>query len=157
MASYNRVILAGNLTRDPELSYTPSNTAICKFGLATNRKWRDQQGEMREETCFVDCTAFGRQAETLNQYMRKGRPLLLEGRLHYSQWTSQDGQKRSKLEVIAERFQFLGGRPGDEGARPAAAAQPAGVGPGEPFDAGGPPPSDDYAPPPANADGDIPF
>ena len=81
MANYNRVILAGNLTRDPQLSYTPSNTPICKFGMAINRRWRDQQGNMQEETCFVDCTAFGRTAETINQYMSKGRPILVEGRL----------------------------------------------------------------------------
>lgn len=160
MANYNRVILAGNLTRDPELSYTPSNTPICKFGMAINRYWTDRESnERREETCFVDCTAFGRQAETINQYMTKGRPILVEGRLQFSRWTGQDGQNRSKLEVVVERSQFLGGRPGGEDARTAAApaAQPTGGGPGEPFDAGGPPPSDDYAPPPANVDGDIPF
>ena len=162
MASYNRVILVGNLTRDPELSYTPSNTAICKFGMATNRKWRDPQGEMREEVCFVDCTAFGRQAETLNQYMRKGRPLLVEGRLQFSQWTNQEGQKRSKLEVVAERFQFMGGREDGEGGRPAAApasrpaAQPASVPAEQPFDSG-PPPSEDYGPAPTGVDGDVPF
>ncbi|HUU84556.1 MAG TPA: single-stranded DNA-binding protein [Phycisphaerae bacterium] len=155
MANYNRVILAGNLTRDPELSYTPSNTAICKFGMAINRQWRDQQGNTQEDTCFVDCTVFGRQAETLNQYMRKGRPLLLEGRLHYSQWTSQEGQRRSKLEVVGERFQFLGGRAAADGERPAPAA--AGRPGGAPPDAGGPPPEDDYGPPPGNTDGDIPF
>ena len=125
MASYNRVILMGNLTRDPELSYTPSSTPICKFGLATNHKWRDQSGELREETCFVDCTAFGRQAETLNQYMRKGRPLLVEGRLQFSQWTNQEGQKRSKLAVVAERCQFVGGPRDDQGDQPAAASAPA--------------------------------
>ncbi len=158
MANFNKVILAGNLTRDPELSYTPSNTPICKFGMAINRKWRDQQGGMREETCFVDCTAFGRQAETINQYMRKGRPLLLEGRLQFSQWTNQEGQKRSKLEVVAERTQFLGGRQDDQGGRPApapAASAPQAYGGGTPEE--GPPPADDYAPPPADADGDIPF
>ncbi len=152
MASYNRVILMGNLTRDPELSYTPSSTPICKFGLATNRKWRDQSGEMREETCFVDCTAFGRQAETINQYMRKGRPILLEGRLSFSQWTSQEGQKRSKLEVIAERFQFVGGAREDGGGRPAQAPAPSAA---TEYDDG--PPSGGGSPPPAEVDGDIPF
>ena len=151
MASYNRVILAGNLTRDPELSYTPSSTPICKFGLATNRKWRDQNGEQRDETCFVDCTVFGRQAETFNQYMNKGRPVLLEGRLQFSQWTGQDGQKRSKLEVVVERFQFLGGRSG-EGGRPAAASAPQADRGG--YD--GPPPADEPQPP-ADVDADIPF
>ena len=109
-ANYNRVILAGNLTRDPELSYTPNNTAICKFGMAINRKWTPQGGEAKEEMCFVDCVTFGRQAETLNQYMRKGRPVLIEGRLTYSAWEGQDGKRRSKLEVTVERFQFLGGK-----------------------------------------------
>ena len=94
MANFNRVILAGNLTRDPQLSYTPSNTPICKFGVAINRKWRDQQGGMQEDTCFVDCTTFGRQAETINQYMSKGRPILIEGRLSFSQWTNQEGRIR---------------------------------------------------------------
>jgi single-strand DNA-binding protein len=117
MANFNKVILAGNLTRDPELAYTPNNTPVCKFGLAVNRQWTDRQtNEKHEETMFVDCTAFGRQAETINQYMRKGRGLLIEGRLHYSQWTNQEGQKRSKLEVVAERSQFLGG-PGGGGER----------------------------------------
>lgn len=119
MANYNRVILLGNLTRDPELTHAPSNTPVCKFGLAVNRKWNDSGGQKREEVCFVDCTSFGRQAETLNQYMRKGRPLLIEGRLHFSQWQGQDGQRRSKLEVIVERFQFLGSKADDESAAPA--------------------------------------
>lgn len=119
MANLNRVILAGNLTRDPQLSFTPSNTAVCKFGMAINRRWTDRQsGEKREETCFVDVTAFGRSAETINQYMSKGRGILVEGRLQFSQWTNPEGQKRSKLEVVAENFQFLGGRGEDMGPRP---------------------------------------
>jgi len=116
MANFNKVILAGNLTRDPQLSYTPANnTAVCKFGLAVNRVWRDQAGERREDTCFVDLTAWGRQAETINKYLTKGRPILVEGRLQFSQWTSQDGQKRSKLEVVVENFQFLGAPQGGDG------------------------------------------
>lgn len=117
MASYNRVILAGNLTRDPELSYTPSNTAICKFGLAMNRKWRDRDDQMREDVCFVDVTAFGRQGEVINQYMRKGRGILVEGRLNFNQWTNPEGQKRSKLDVVVENFQFLGDGGGGGGQR----------------------------------------
>ena len=109
MASFNRVILAGNLTRDPQLSYTPSNTPVCEFGLATNRKWKDKDGNMKEDVCFVDITAYGRQAEVINQYMSKGRSILVEGRLRFSQWTNKEGQKRSKLDVIAENFTFLGG------------------------------------------------
>lgn len=153
MANYNRVILAGNLTRDPELSYTPSSTPICKFGMAINHYWTDRESnEKREETCFVDCTAFGRQAETINQYMTKGRPILVEGRLQFSRWTNQEGQKRSKLEVVVERSQFLGGRPAEDG-RPAAASAPQ-------ADRGGydePPPPADAPLPPTDVDADIPF
>ncbi len=118
MASFNKVILMGNLTRDPELKDTQGNVAVCSFGLAVNRKWRDQSGQPREETTFVDLTAFGRQAETINQYMAKGRPLLIEGRLKFDQWTGQDGARRSKLSVIVERAQFLGSgqqRDGEQG------------------------------------------
>ena len=121
MANYNRVILVGNLTRDPKLSYTANNTPVCDFGLAINRKWRGQDETQREETCFVDCTIFGKQAETFNQYMSKGRPVLVEGRLQCQQWQAQDGSRRSKHVVIADRFQFLGGR-GAEAAEPAASA-----------------------------------
>ena len=108
MANFNKVILAGNLTRDPQLSYLPNQTPAVEIGMAINRRWRGQDGEQREDTCFVDCRAYGRQAEVLNQYMSKGRGLLVEGRLNFSQWESQDGQKRSKLRVIIENFQFLG-------------------------------------------------
>jgi len=114
MASYNRIVLLGNLTRDPQLSYTPNDTAVCKFGIATNRKWKDNDGSMREETCFVDCTVFGRQADTFNKYMSKGKPVLVEGRLHLNRWTTPEGEKRSKHEVVVERFTFVGsGRGGD--------------------------------------------
>jgi len=131
MANYNRVILAGNLTRDPELTYTPSNTAVCKFGLAVNRKWNDKQtNSTREETMFVDCTAWTRAAETLNQYCRKGSSLLVEGRLVYDTWTTPEGQKRSKHSVNVDNFQFLGGRSEDGGGRPQAAqGAPAGRAP----------------------------
>jgi single-strand DNA-binding protein len=115
MANFNKVILAGNLTRDPQLSYLPSNTAVCEFGLAINRKWRSQNGEMKDETCFVEIRAYGKPAETLNQYMNKGKPLMVEGRLKYDQWEGKDGQKRSKLYVIAENFQFLGSAGGAGG------------------------------------------
>ena len=147
MANLNRVILAGNLTRDPQLSHTPSNTAVCKFGLAINRKWTDRNtNQQREETTFVDCTAFARQGETINQYLTKGSPILLEGRLQYSTWTGQDGQKKSKLEVVVENFQFLGGPRGERGPagttrEPQAAAAPV----------------DDAPPATAYADADVPF
>ena len=110
MANFNKVILMGNLTRDPQMSYLPSQTAVVELGLAVNRKWRSQDGQQKEETCFVDCKAFGKQAETLNQYMRKGQPLLIEGRLQLSQWEDKEGNRRSKLRVVVEGFQFVGGR-----------------------------------------------
>lgn len=109
MASYNKVLLMGNLTRDPQLSYTPSQTAVVDFGLATNRRWTAQDGSQREETCFVDCRAFGRMAENINKFMNKGRPILIEGRLTFDTWTGQDGTKRSKHRVTVENFTFLPG------------------------------------------------
>ena len=112
MASFNKVILMGNLTRDPEMRVTPNGVSICKLGLAINRVYSTKDGEPREETTFVDVDAFGKQAEVLSKYLRKGRPLMLEGRLRLDQWES-DGQKRSKLSVVLENFQFISGR--DEG------------------------------------------
>ncbi len=111
MANFNKILLMGNLTRDPQLSYTPNQTAVVDFGLAVNRRWKGQDGENREETCFVDCRAFGRLAENINKYMTKGRPLFVEGRLSFNSWTAQDGTKRSKHRVTVENFQFLGGSP----------------------------------------------
>jgi single-strand DNA-binding protein len=109
MSSFNKVLLMGNLTRDPQLSYTPNQTAVVDFGLAVNRRWTSRDGEKKEETCFVDCRAFGRMAENVNKYMSKGRPLFVEGRLTFDSWTAQDGTKRSKLRVTVENFQFLPG------------------------------------------------
>ena len=126
MASYNRVILVGNLTRDPELRYLPSNMPVCKFGLAINHRWRDKDGNQKEEVCFIDCSCFGKAGEVINQYMSKGRPLLVEGRLRLDSWTGQDGQKRSKHEVVVENFQFLGDGRREEGqGAPAARSAPA--------------------------------
>jgi single-strand DNA-binding protein len=133
MASFNKVIIAGNLTRDPELRYTPKGTAIAKIALAVNRTWKNDAGETKEEVTFVDIDAFGRQAEVISQYLRKGRPLLVEGRLKLDQWDDkQTGQKRSRLGVVLESFSFLdsgnrdgGGGGSSEGgfrSRPAAAA-----------------------------------
>jgi single-strand DNA-binding protein len=107
MANFNKVILMGNLTRDPQLSYLPSQTAVVDFGIATNRKWTGQDGQQREEVCFVDCRAFGKPAETINKYCKKGQPLMVEGRLTFDSWTGKDGTKRSKLRVTVENFQFL--------------------------------------------------
>ena len=104
--NFNRIILAGNLTRDPQLSYTPNQTAVVDFGLAVNRKWK-KDGEDKSEVCFVDCVAFGRTAENINKYVVKGDPLFVEGRLSLDMWTTEDGTKRSKHKVIVENFQFL--------------------------------------------------
>lgn len=135
MASFNRVILMGNLTRDPALKYLPSNTAVCEFGIAMNRRFKDKDGNSRDEVCYVDIQAFGRQAEVINQYMAKGKPILVEGRLSYREWTNKEGQKRSKLEVILESFAFVGGK--DAGGTDAAPGN--GIGP------------------PINGDPEIPF
>jgi len=148
MASFNKVILAGNLTRDPELRYTPKGTAVARLGLACNRKWKSETGEMKEEVTFVDVDAFGKTAETIGQYLKKGRPILIEGRLRYDTWEDkQSGQKKSKLSVVLENFQFLdsGGGRGEGAAeaprpRAVAGAAPAAA---EPADSDGPPESDD--------------
>jgi single-strand DNA-binding protein len=135
MANFNKVILAGNLTRDPELRYTPKGTAVARIGLAINRTWKSETGEMKEEVTFVDVDAFGRTAENIGQYFKKGRPILIEGRLRYETWEDkQTNQKRSKLGVVLENFQFMDSNRGGEGgggggeapaprSRPAAAPQ----------------------------------
>lgn len=156
MNGFNKVILAGNLTRDPELRYTPSGTAIAKFGLAVNRKWKDSQtNEMKEEVTFVDIDAFGRQAETIGQYLKKGRPILIEGRLRLDQWDDKaTQQKRSRLGVVLESFTFLDGGAreggadfgGGSGGAPAARAprpQPSAPPPAGPEPEGMPPEEDD--------------
>lgn len=110
MGNYNKVILMGNLTRDPQLSYTPSQLAVVDLGLAINRNWKSKAGEDKSETCFVDCQGFGGTAENLNKYLNKGDPLFIEGRLTFDSWTAQDGTKRSKHKVTIERFNFVGSR-----------------------------------------------
>ena len=111
MASYNKVILMGNLTRDPELKYLPSGMAVANLGLAVNRVWTDREsGEKKEEVSFIDLEAWGRTAETMNEYLQKGRPAFVEGRLRQQRWETDDGQSRSRLVVVVERFQFVGGR-----------------------------------------------
>jgi single-strand DNA-binding protein len=105
---YNKVILVGNLTRDVELRYTPNGTAIAKFGLATNRTYKDTvTGENKQEVMFIDITVFGRSAEIANQYLGKGRRVLVEGRLVLDQWVDAQGQKRSKHSIVAEKLQFM--------------------------------------------------
>jgi single-strand DNA-binding protein len=111
MPSVNKVILIGNLTRDPQTKQLPSQSLVTEFGLAMNRKFKSPEGEDREEVCFVDCAAFGRQAEVIQKYCRKGKSLYIEGRLRYESWEDKNGHgKRSKLSVVVENFQFLGGR-----------------------------------------------
>lgn len=110
MASFNKVILVGNLTRDPEVRVTPSGTSICKFGLAVSRSARSADGNVREETLFVDIDAFGKQAELIGKHMTKGRAILVEGRLRLDQWESANGEKRNKIMVVLENFQFIGSR-----------------------------------------------
>ena len=105
--NFNKVILAGNLTRDPQLSYLPSQTPVVDFGLAINRKWKGQGGEEKEETCFVDCRMFGKRAEVINKYLSKGNPLFIEGRLTFDSWEAQDGSKRSKHRITVENFEFI--------------------------------------------------
>jgi single-strand DNA-binding protein len=113
MASYNKVMLLGNLTRDPEVKYTPKGSAVADIGLAVNRTYTTDGGEKREETTFVDVTMWGRQAEIAGEYLKKGRPLFVEGRLQLDTWDDkQTGQKRSKLRVVCENFQMLGSRDG---------------------------------------------
>lgn len=110
MASFNKVYLMGNLTRDPELRVTPKGTAICQFGLAVNRQFKDESGALRDDTTFVDIEAWGKQGETISKYCQKGKPLFVEGRLKFDQWEDKaSGQKRSKLKVVLEGFQFIGG------------------------------------------------
>ena len=123
MANLNRVLLIGNLTRDPELRVTPKGTAICQFGLAISRSFKDESGQVREEATFVDVEAWGKQGETIAKYCTKGRPIFVEGRLRFDQWEDKTTQqKRSKLKVVLENFQFLGSR---EGGAPGAGGAPA--------------------------------
>ena len=136
----------GNLTRDPELRYTPKGTAVAKLGLAVNRSWRNAEGQQQDETTFVDVDAFGKQAESLGQYMQKGRPILIEGRLKLDQWEDKNtGQNRSKLGVILEKFSFVGGGGQNSGNNP-------------PSQATAPPPTSEVPPfEDGPSDDDVPF
>ena len=108
MPNYQKLIIIGHLTKDPVLSYTPNSTAVCEFGIATNRKWKGQDGREQEEVLFIDCVCFGKRGEAIQKYSLKGDPLLIEGRLNLDQWQAQDGTNRSKHRVIVENFQFMG-------------------------------------------------
>jgi len=107
MADFNRVIILGRLTREPELKYTQNSNALCSFGMAVNRYYTDASGEKNEEACFVDCRAFGRQAENINEYVKKGDPLFIEGRLSFYSWETDAGERRTKLSVVVERMQLM--------------------------------------------------
>ena len=122
-ASLNRVILVGNLTKDPELKFITSGSAVANLRMAINRKWKDAQGQQKEEVCFVGVVVWGKQAEACGEYLKKGSPVMVEGRLQFREW-EKDGDKRSILEVVAERVQFLsiGKREGGQDAAPAPGA-----------------------------------
>lgn len=111
MSGFNKVILLGNLTRDPEIRYTPNGTAVANFSLAVNRRFR-QGGEVKEEVSFIDIVVFGKQAETCGQYINKGDSVLIDGRLQQRRWETEDGQKRNKIEVVAQSIQFMPRRQG---------------------------------------------
>ena len=126
MASYNKVILMGNLTRDPEMKYLPSGTAVTNFGLAMSERYTDRQsGEQKENVCFVDVEAWDRQAEIVGEYFKKGSPIFIEGALKFDSWEAEDGTKRNRLKVRLHRFQFVGRRDEDEMGGGYADAQPA--------------------------------
>jgi len=142
MASFNKVILVGNLARDPERRTLPSGTPLADLRLAVSRRYTLQSGESKEETLFINVTVFGKQAETVVKYMKKGRPILIEGRLRQEEWTSKDGQKQSRISVVAEQFRFLGESP-NRGAAAEMGDAPEGAG----FGRRAPAPAEGDAPP----------
>ncbi len=165
MASLNKVLLIGNLTRDPELRVTPKGTAICQFGLAVNRQYKDESGATRDETAFIDVEAWGKQGELVSKYLQKGSPAFIEGRLKFDSWEDkQSGQKRNKLKVVLENVQFLSrgsgaasaGQAGGEApaAAPAAAAEEP---PAEPLSPPARPAPRPAAPGPQKVEDDVPF
>lgn len=153
MANLNKVMLIGNLTRDPELRYTPKGTAVAEFGLAINRVWYNEQKQKQEETTFVDCTLWSRQAEIAQQYLTKGSPVYIEGRLSLDTWDDKaTGQKRSKLKVVGEAIQLLGSK------NHAAGPAPSAHGSAAPPHRSGPPQGASAAPPEEfQEEDDIPF
>jgi len=145
MATFNKVILLGNLTRDPELRYTPQGSAVCEFALALNYQYTNKQtGQKVEEVSFIDIVAWGKTGEICAEYLKKGRQVMVEGRLKQDRWEAQDGKKMSKVRVTAENVQFVGSRPAGEGG----GAAPGGQGGGTPAPEDGPPPGQEE---------DIPF
>ena len=147
--SFNKIILVGNLGRDPELRYTPQGTPVCSFSVATNEKRKDRAGEMQDFTTWFRVTLWGRQAETASQYLTKGRPIYVEGRLRLEEWTDKDGKQRYTLEVHATDMQFIGGGRGDEA--------PSSTGPAAGGGSSRAATSDRQPPEPDLSDDDIPF
>lgn len=127
MANLNKVLLIGNLTKDPELRYTPQGTAVANLRMAINRKFKDRNQEIKEEVCFITAVVWDKQAETCNQYLHKGSPLFVEGRLQSRSWEDNAGQKRNVIEVRAERVQFLGAPSGQAKAASSPASEPSGI------------------------------
>ena len=156
MASFNRVILVGNLTRDPEIRYIPSGSAVADVGLAVNDRRKNANGEWIEEVTFVDVVLWGRTAEVAGEYLSKGSPVLIEGRLKLDSWEGQDGQKRTKMRVVCERMQMLGSKGEGRGPAAAPAGKPAAR---QDSEYSQPAPSEDFGPPPSESPGgeDIPF
>ncbi|MEM9161085.1 MAG: single-stranded DNA-binding protein [Verrucomicrobiota bacterium] len=152
MPNFNKVLLMGNLTRDPELRVTPKGTSVCQFGMAVNRVFRGEGGENQEETTFVDVEAWGRQAEVISKYVLKGNPLFVEGRLKFDSWESKTGEKRSKLKVVVENMQLMGGRSGGGEGGPQGGSRSA-------MDEHAPAPRQTQAPAPSSDDieEDVPF
>ncbi len=147
MASFNKVILMGNLVADPEMRVTPGGMSICKFTLAVNRQFTTKEGEQRDEVAYVDVDAFGRSAEVISKYLSKGNPILVEGRLRQDKWETPQGEKRSKLMVVCETFKFVGGREEGQG------------GGGNDYERSAPPPRQTKAAPreSEDLDEDVPF
>ena len=119
MPNFNKILLMGNLTKDPDCRYTPKGTAVCVFDIAINRHWTTESGEKKEEVVFISCEAWSKQGETIAQYLSKGKPIFVEGRVKMDEWTDKEsGQKRSKLKVVVESFQFIGAPKGDNADQP---------------------------------------
>ena len=150
--SYNKVLLMGNLTRDIEIRHTSGNQPVANIGLAINRRYRTQSGENREEVTYVDCEAWGRTAEVMGQYLSKGRPVFIEGRLKLDTWQDQQGQNRSKMRVVVESFQFIDSREGGGGSGPSGGGSQGGYQRSESRA-----PDNEYADPPSPPDDEIPF
>jgi single-strand DNA-binding protein len=153
MANFNKVIIAGNLTRDPELRYTPKGTAVARITLAVNRTYSGEDGQKKEEVSFVDVDVWGRQAEVIGQYMKKGRPLLVEGRLKQDTWEDKNTkQKQSKLKVVLESFSFIDGNRGEGGGAPSSEAPRS-----RPAPTAAPAPAAEEADVPPHEGDDVPF